>query len=69
MNPPQPFGDLVNEREAAAILSVRVQTLRNWRWTRKGPPYRKIGQRMVRYDRRDLDAFIAAGTVGAKLAA
>ncbi len=53
-------GDLVDEREAAAILSVSVQTLRNWRWARKGPLFRKVGQRLVRYHRVDLAAFIAS---------
>ena len=54
-------GDLVDEREAAAILSTSVQTLRNWRWARKGPRVRKIGARLVRYHRADLAAFIEAG--------
>jgi hypothetical protein len=52
-------GDLVDEREAAAILGAGVQTLRNWRWRGEGPRYRKIGQRLVRYHRGDLAAFIA----------
>jgi predicted DNA-binding transcriptional regulator AlpA len=52
-------GDLVTEREAAAILAASVQTLRNWRWAGKGPRVRKIGQRLVRYHRADLAAFIA----------
>ncbi len=51
-------GDLVNEREAAAILGAQVQTLRNWRWRGDGPRYLKVGQRMVRYHRADLLAFI-----------
>ena len=51
-------GDLLDEREAAAILSASVQTLRNWRWRREGPRFRKIGARMVRYARADLLAFI-----------
>mgnify|MGYP001159254270 CR=1 FL=1 len=57
---PQP-GDLVDEREAAAILDCAIATLRNWRSARprKGPPFRKIGKRMVRYSRADLAAFIA----------
>lgn len=55
--PLQP-GDLVDEREAAAILHTAVRTLRNWRALRKGPPYRKIGLRMVRYHRADLAAFV-----------
>lgn len=51
-------GDLLDEREAAAILNASVQTLRNWRWRREGPRFRKIGTRMVRYARADLLAFI-----------
>ena len=51
-------GDLVTEREAAAILMASVQTLRNWRWRGEGPRFRKIGQRLVRYRRADLEAFI-----------
>ena len=68
MNPtitptPQPAptlapGDLLDEREAAAILSASVQTLRNWRWRGEGPRFRKIGLRMVRYSRADLQTFI-----------
>lgn len=54
-------GDLVDEREAATILSASVQTLRNWRWSGKGPRFRKIGARLVRYHRADLAAFIGAG--------
>lgn len=58
-------GDLVDESEAAAILGARVQTLRNWRWRGEGPHFHKIGQRLVRYHRADLAAFIAgAGRKG-----
>lgn len=51
-------GDLVDEREAAAILGCAVQTLRNWRWRGTGPKVRRCGLRMVRYLRADLAAFI-----------
>ena len=51
-------GDLVDEREAAAILRASVRTLRNWRWRGDGPRYRKLGKRLVRYARTDLLAFI-----------
>lgn len=54
--PIQP-GDLVDEHEAALILSTAVRTLRNWRALRKGPRYRKIGARLVRYHRADLAEF------------
>jgi len=78
MNPSNPLvppnaaplnpGDLVNETEAAAILGAQVQTLRNWRWKGIGPRTRKIGQRLVRYHRADLAAFVEVGN-GAERAA
>lgn len=67
--PPLSPGDLVDEREAAAILGASVQTLRNWRWAHKGPRVRKIGARLVRYHRADLTAFIEAGESGKAAAA
>lgn len=55
--PIQP-GDLLTEIEAAEAMHVAVRTLRNWRALHKGPRFRKIGQRLVRYHRVDLAAFI-----------
>lgn len=54
-------GPLLNEHQAAALLGVKVATLRNWRWMGKGPRYRKLG-RCVRYARTDLAAFAEGGT-------
>jgi hypothetical protein len=53
--------DLLDDRAAAALLNVRLQTVRNWRWQGRGPRWHRIGQRMVRYRRTDLLAFIEAG--------
>lgn len=50
-------GDLIDEREAAAILGVSRKTLLNWRALRRGPRYRKIGARLVRYHVADLVEF------------
>lgn len=50
-------GDLLTEQEAAATLNCAIRTLRNWRALRKGPRYRKIGARLVRYHRADLAEF------------
>lgn len=60
-------GDLIDEREAAVTLGLAVRTLRNWRGLRKGPRYRKIGTRLVRYHRADLAEFqrVMAGEVAA----
>ncbi|MCC6192812.1 MAG: helix-turn-helix domain-containing protein [Anaerolineales bacterium] len=56
--------DLLAEHEAAASLSIAVQTLRNWRWKGEGPRFVKVGKRAVRYRRADLAAFVEAGTSG-----
>ena len=48
---------LVNEKEAAAILGVALQTVRNWRGRRVGPSYVKYSS-AVRYDLRDLQEYI-----------
>ena len=45
------------EKETAKFLGVAVQTLRNWRHLRKGPPYVKLG-RAVRYRDNDLNVYI-----------
>ena len=50
---------LFNEKDAAAILCVKVPTLRRWRWAGGGPRFLKIGG-AVRYDLADLEAFIVA---------
>lgn len=57
-------GDLVTDREAAEILGLAVQTLRNWRCERRGPPYRRIGGRVIRYSLRELDEYTRACTEG-----
>jgi hypothetical protein len=38
---------VMDEHKAAEFLGVKVQTLRNWRHVRKGPPYLKIGSRVL----------------------
>lgn len=56
--------DLLTRVEAAQYLGVRLGTLCNWATTgRYGLPYVRVG-RLVRYRRRDLDAFIERRTVG-----
>jgi len=48
--------------EAAAYLGQKPCTLEKWRSQGRGPRYNKPAGR-VRYDVRDLDAFIAEGMV------
>jgi hypothetical protein len=58
----EPEDCYVNDVEAAKILAVSPQTLRNYRHLRKGPPYSKRF-RMVRYKVQDLLNFMAAGRI------
>ena len=55
-------GDLLDEKEVAAILKCGINTLRNWRSLKKGPPFVKVGERLVRYRRADLAAFVTGDT-------
>jgi hypothetical protein len=52
----------VNDMEAARILAVSPQTLRNYRHLGRGPAYTKRG-RMVRYRLGDLLDYMAAGRI------
>lgn len=49
---------VLNTRQAAAYLGLAVSTLNKWRCHGGGPEFLKLG-RAVRYDREDLDAFLA----------
>lgn len=57
--------DLIDEREAALILGVSGQRLRNWRalGPGNGLNWKKLGKRLVRYRRADLESFVADGGV------
>ncbi len=49
---------LLHEAEAAKILSVKVSTLRRWRWAGQGPRFIKVGF-AVRYDPQQLKDYLA----------
>ena len=55
-----PADRLLNEHEAARVLSLSVKTLRRWRWAGRPPSFVKLGA-SVRYDLGTLRDFIAAG--------
>jgi hypothetical protein len=48
--------ETLDERQAAQVLGLAVQSLRNRRCKRQGPPYVKIGGRVV-YLLADLQGF------------
>ncbi len=54
-----PTDRLIDEREAAARLGLKVATLRRWRWAGKPPRFLKIGA-AVRYHPAEIAAFIGA---------
>ena len=58
--------EMLTTQEAAAVLGIRPQTLHLWRSAGREPqpPYIKIGGRLVRYRRRDLEAYLDHQTVG-----
>ena len=61
MEPQDPFR-FVNDVEAAKILYVSPQSLRNWRCIGRGPSYTKRG-RMVRYQIQNLLSYMEQGRI------
>jgi excisionase family DNA binding protein len=53
---------LMEPAQAAAMLGIGVDTLAAWRHTgRVKLPFVRVGNRLVRYRKSDIDALIAAG--------
>jgi predicted DNA-binding transcriptional regulator AlpA len=52
---------LLDEKRAAAYLSVSLSTMVRWRKARTGPAFLRVGN-VLRYDRQQLDRFIANNT-------
>jgi predicted DNA-binding transcriptional regulator AlpA len=55
---------LLSDLEVANTLRVSVALVRRWRLKHVGPPYRKIGGTLVRYDLAELRAWVAACSGG-----
>jgi predicted DNA-binding transcriptional regulator AlpA len=51
---------MLSTEEAAKRMGVDSSTLRGWRSDQVGPPYFRISRQCIRYDDRDVDAYIAA---------
>jgi predicted site-specific integrase-resolvase len=54
LNPEQ----LLKPEEAAELLTISPDTLRRWRYERRGPGFTKVGTRSVRYRAIDLSNFL-----------
>jgi predicted DNA-binding transcriptional regulator AlpA len=50
----------INREEAAEFLGLSPQTLANYSWRGEGPPFIRISDRCVRYDRDELMAWMKA---------
>jgi predicted DNA-binding transcriptional regulator AlpA len=46
------------ETEVEALTGIKRKTLQGWRLRRQGPPYVKVGRRLVRYPAEDLHRWI-----------
>ena len=62
------MGNLMNEKQAAAVLNCSVSLLRKWRITSDGPDYTRLG-RAVRYAEADLGRFIEAKRIRGRTSA
>lgn len=58
-----PVDSLLTTAEAARFLRVKPLTLKDWRRIKSGPPFVKLGARLVRYRREDLEAWAADNLV------
>lgn len=57
----QSIEKLLDDRDVAEVLKVSPETPSDWRKSGLGPAYVRIGPRLVRYKRSDVQAFIDAG--------
>jgi excisionase family DNA binding protein len=54
----------LTRQEAATMLGLRPQTLAVWAMTGRNLPYVKLGGKVVRYRREDVEAFIDKCRIG-----
>lgn len=51
---------LLNQKEVAQLFGLSEAWLEKARWQGEGPPFIKVGKRAVRYEARDVTAYIKA---------
>ena len=54
---------LMNEKEVAELLNLKVRTLQAWRCQNRGLKYVKLAGGAVRYKLEDIQSFINSGLV------
>lgn len=50
--------ELLNTKQTADLLGMSMSCLEHWRTVQKGPPFVRVGPKIVRYRRTDLDLWI-----------
>lgn len=58
-----PTDQLMNAKQVAILLGLKVPTLKAMRRKRQGPKFIRIGRQVVRYNRADVDQYLADHTV------
>ena len=49
---------MMTEDDVASYLKMSKITLANWRWKGIGPRYQKVGGKLIRYRKEDVDAWV-----------
>jgi predicted DNA-binding transcriptional regulator AlpA len=61
--PARGSSDLLTTEQLAVSCGLAASTLRKWRCQGKGPKFKRIG-RAIRYDRQEVNAYLASRTFG-----
>lgn len=56
--------ELLTPKAVARLLSMSTSTLARWRSTGEGPAFQKVGKRVVRYARADVEAWLTSADRG-----
>jgi len=56
---------LLDDWQAAELLSIKAQTLRKWRFRKFGPAYVRMGGKLIRYRLSTLTSWIESRQVSA----
>jgi predicted DNA-binding transcriptional regulator AlpA len=60
---------LLTSKKAAEFLGIPEGTLAQWRSQRRGPPYIKLEERLVRYRLVDLESYLSRRSIETNLTA
>lgn len=49
---------LLTSQELAKYLGLTEATIRNWQWAGQGPPFVRLGNKVIRYRREDVEKWL-----------